>query len=68
MSYPEQDQIVKFEDDLQRIEHVCIGNGFDNGTIRYDFNWERRRLLDEWASIPYVLLLPQGADQAKISC
>lgn len=67
MSYSEQDQIVKFEDDLQR-DHVCIENGSDNGIIRYDFNWERQRLLDELTSIPYVLLLPQSADQARTSC
>lgn len=41
-----QDRIVILEEDLQRMDSECIKNDLDNGTFRYDRNWERQRLLD----------------------
>lgn len=45
-----QDRIVKLEEDLQRVDHMCRKNGSNNGTFRYDPNEERQRLLDELTS------------------
>lgn len=45
-----QDRIVKLEEDLQRLDHMCQENGSNNGTFRYDPVWERQRLLDELTS------------------
>ncbi|CAF9936463.1 hypothetical protein IMSHALPRED_010771 [Imshaugia aleurites] len=46
----QQDRIVKLEEDLQRVDNMCMINGSNNGTFRYDTNFERQRLLDELTS------------------
>ena len=45
-----QDRIVKLEEDLQNIDHMCLENGYNNGTFRYDPIGERQLLLDELTS------------------
>ena len=45
-----QDRIVKLEEDLHRIDNMCMENGSNNGTFRYDTCSERQRLLDELTS------------------
>ena len=45
-----QDRIVKLEDDLQRMDQMCVRNGSNNGTFRYDPMEERQWLLDELTS------------------
>lgn len=45
-----QDRIVKLEEDLQHMDHMCLKEGLDNGTFRFDRNFERQRLLDELTS------------------
>lgn len=45
-----QDRIVKLEDDLHRMDQMCVENGSNNGTFRYDPMEERQWLLDELTS------------------
>lgn len=45
-----QDGIAKLEEDLQRMDNICLKDGLNNGTFRYDPIWERQRLLDELTS------------------
>lgn len=42
-----QDRIVQLEEELQRVDDLCLKNGSNNGTFRYDPNYGRQRLLDE---------------------
>ncbi len=45
-----QDRIVKLEEDLQHMDYMCLENGYNNGTFRYDPICERQQLLDELTS------------------
>ena len=45
-----QDQIVELEERLREIDKMCVKNGKDNGTFRYDHCEERTWLLDQLTS------------------
>ena len=45
-----QDRIVKLEEDLEGMDHMCRQNAWNNGTFRDDPILERQRLLDELTS------------------
>ena len=45
-----QHRIVMLEEDLQRMDQMCVEKGLNNGTFRYDPIVERQRLLDELTS------------------
>lgn len=42
-----QDRIVKLEEDIKHMDQMCMENGSNNGTFRYDPIAERQLLLDE---------------------
>lgn len=45
-----QDRIAILEEDLQRVDRMCLEDGANNGTFRYDPSLERQQILDELTS------------------
>ena len=59
-----QDRIVILEEDLQRMDQMCIEKAYDNGTFRYDPMVIRVQLMDELTSRleQYRMLCPLHQD------
>ena len=67
-----QDRIVVLEEDLQRMDQMCIRRGYDNGTFRYDPMAIRSHLMDELTSRLGQYRMPspfhQDADSTSLTC